>query len=559
MSKRIEAIIFDMGGTLRVSLRRSPAKRLAGVGKIAALIDTGLSTSELAQQLSDRYRAYRRWSIRTNIELNEQEQWTQWLLPDLPAELVSSKAQELNQLWRDATGKRVVFPETQETVLTLFRRGYRLGMVSNTTSSVEVPRTLDECGISGCFETVVLSCVEGIRKPDPRILLEATRRMGVQPDQCAYIGDRPDRDVAAARAAGFGRAVLLRDPRNYSNPALKNELVADDTIHNLKELLEIFPARARNRNPRPDGPLYDVTLSTMWAKNKFGELNDFFLAAGRLGYPKLELNHQVSSEMLRGINLGKYQISSIHEPCPAEISAETLKQRDWLISSPNEEYRQIGLAAVKRSIDLAAELSVRTVVVHAGQVSTDMTLENELRKLYNDSQTKSVKFQEIKQRMQRKRQELAGSCMQAAGKSLKELVDYSGRLGVRLGLENRYHYYDIPTLNEMSALLALAEPDRIGFIYDVGHAMAMDRLGFFPHELWLKRFGKRIFGSHLHDIIGLSDHRAPGLGEVDFRMVAGYLPKDSFRTVEVLGFNSPEQLKTGLKKLVETGCVNLIQ
>jgi sugar phosphate isomerase/epimerase len=383
--------------------------------------------------------------------------------------------------------------------------------------------------------------------------------MGVRPDQCAYIGDRADRDVAAARAAGFSRAVLLRDPRNTSNPPLKNELKADDTIHNLRELLEIFPARTRNRNHKPDGLQYDVTLSTMWAKNKFSELNDFFLAAGRLGYPKLELNHQVSSGMLRGINLGKYQISSIHEPCPAEISAEMLKQRDWLISSPNEEYRKIGLAAVQRSIDLAASLSVRTVVVHAGQVSSDMTLENELRQLYQSGLTGSDEYLEIKERMIAKRRELAGACLHSAEKSLKELVDCASQKGIRLGLENRYHYYDIPTQEEMAAQLALADPDQIGFIYDVGHAMAMDRLGFFPHDLWLKRFSGRIFGSHLHDVVGLSDHRAPGLGEVDFRMVAGYLPKDSFRTVEVLGSNSPEQLKTGLQKLVDTGCVNLVQ
>ncbi len=129
-------------------------------------------------------------------------------------------------------------------------------------------------------------------------------------------------------------------------------------------------------------------------------------------------------------------------------------------------------------------------------------------------------------------------------------MDYASRKGIRLGLENRYHYFDIPTQEEMSALLALAEPDQIGFIYDVGHAMVMDRLGFFPHEVWLKRFSRRIFGSHLHDVVGLSDHRAPGLGEVDFRMVAGYLPKDSFRTVEVLGSNSPEQIKD---RFEETG------
>jgi len=137
-------------------------------------------------------------------------------------------------------------------------------------------------------------------------------------------------------------------------------------------------------------------------------------------------------------------------------------------------------------------------------------------------------------------------------------LDFASRFEVRLGLENRYHLFDIPTQDEMAALLSLSEPEQLGFVYDVGHAMAMDRLGFYPNEMWLKRFGGRILGAHLHDVIGISDHYGPGLGEVDFRMVAGYLPKDAFRTIEVMSFNTPEQVKTGLKILVDTGCVNLI-
>ena len=93
---------------------------------------------------------------------------------------------------------------------------------------------------------------------------------------------------------------------------------------------------------------------------------------------------------------------------------------------------------------------------------------------------------------------------------------YAGRFGIRLGLENRYHYMDIPTPDELEQLLELAGPDRLGFIYDVGHAQALDRLGFFPHEEWLKRFASRMIGAHLHDVIGVNDHHAPGLGEIDF-------------------------------------------
>ncbi len=308
-----------------------------------------------------------------------------------------------------------------------------------------------------------------------------------------------------------------------------------------------------------DRPVYDASLSTMWANDNFPLLDDFFLAARRLGFTKVELNHQVDSGMLGSVDLGKYEISSIHEPCPADIPVETLKKRDWIISSLDEDCRQQGMAAIKRSIDLAGTLSVQTVVVHAGHVSLDTSLEKKLRQLFQSGLKESAQYQETKSLMIEKRIKMSGLGLEAVVKSLKELLKFASGVGVRLGLENRYHYFDIPTQDEMSALLALADPDRLGFVYDVGHATVNDRLGFFPNEMWLKRFGGRIFGTHLHDVIGISDHKAPGLGDVDFRLVAGYLPQDAFRTMEVMGFNTPEQVKTGLKELVDKGCVTIIQ
>jgi len=561
MNENIETILFDMGGTLRSTTIREREVNKEKILEMIALLGADVNEAEFIQLLKKRARAYKDWTEKTRLELNEVELWRRWMLPDWPSDQVSKLALQLSQFWREATGRHVVFPETQETVLALFRRGYRLGLVSNTTSSSEVPRLLEELGIAGCFEAVVLSCVVGIRKPDPSILLMATERMGVRPERCAYIGNQPRRDVAAAREAGFAQTVILRDPKSPPDLAQDVALIPSHTIDNLKELLELFPGRSKVKGKRSeaDSPIYDASLSTMWARSKFSVLSDFFLAAGRLGFPKIELNHQIDSGMLSSVDLGQYTFSSVHEPCPADISMETLKARDWMISSLDEDCRQQGLTAIKRSIELAGTLSVRTLVVHSGQVSLDMFLENKLRHLFQTGLTETTEYQEIKGLLIEKRLKLSGPCLEAVGKSLKELVEYASRNGVRLGLENRYHYFDIPTQDEMAALLALAGPDQLGFIYDVGHATAMDRLGFFPNEMWLKRFGGRIFGAHLHDVIGISDHYAPGLGDVDFRMVAGYLPKDSFRTMEVMSFNTPEQIKTGLKILVDTGCVNLIQ
>jgi sugar phosphate isomerase/epimerase len=297
----------------------------------------------------------------------------------------------------------------------------------------------------------------------------------------------------------------------------------------------------------------------MWGINNFARLDDFFIAAERFGFAKIELNHQVTSAMLAGVGLKKYLFSSVHEPCPADLSTEALKNRDWLISSADEECRRQGVAAVKRSIDLASELSAQTVVLHAGTIRADGSLEIKLRDIFQSGQDQSPEYMETKKQLVDVRARSSGPHLEAVKKSLLELLEYAGHCNIRLGLENRYHYFDIPTQDEMSLFLDLAGPEELGFIYDVGHAQAMERLGFYPHEMWLKRYTSRIIGVHLHDVIGISDHYAPGLGEVDFHMVAAYLPRDAYRACELQSFNTAEQVTNGLKFLVDAGCVNLIQ
>ncbi len=212
MVNRVSTILFDMGGTLRGTKKRSKVDRLHFTSELLQVLNADEDPEKFAGMLSRRMSAYRRWARETMIELNEADLWTRWMLPEWPNDLVQSNAVKLNLLWRDATGERVVFPETAEVIKELFRRGYRLGLVSNTTSSVEAPNTLKKLRLTGYFETMILSAVIGKRKPDPQILLEATTAMGVDPSECAYVGDIPERDVAAARLAGFKLAILIDNP-----------------------------------------------------------------------------------------------------------------------------------------------------------------------------------------------------------------------------------------------------------------------------------------------------------------------------------------------------------
>jgi sugar phosphate isomerase/epimerase len=213
--------------------------------------------------------------------------------------------------------------------------------------------------------------------------------------------------------------------------------------------------------------------------------------------------------------------------------------------------------AIQRSIDLASQLHAAAVVIHAGQISSDTTLERKLRSLISSGGRKSTEYHEVQREMIQIRAELAEPHFESVKKSILELLEYAGNKNVKLGIENRYHYMEIPSPDELEDLLNIAGPDRLGMIYDVGHAQVLDILGFYPHEEWLKRFGPRIIGIHLHDVLGTTDHYAPGIGNVDFSMVAAHLPHNAFRTCEFQTFNTPEQVKAGLKVLVESGCIKL--
>ncbi len=237
----IKAIIFDMGGTLRVTVPRDAKERSLRVTRLQELIGSTIPPDKFLQQVSAKFRSYRRWSDTTLIELDEASLWSDWLLPDLPREKIAPLAVELNRRWRECRIVQNVFPETVEVIPTLFRRGYRLGLASNTTSSTEVPETLDCLGLSRYFETVILSCNNGRRKPDPGMLASASQALGIPPERCVYIGDQPARDVVAARRASYASAILLADPRNRSFRSQLPPAQPDRTITNLKDLLEIFP------------------------------------------------------------------------------------------------------------------------------------------------------------------------------------------------------------------------------------------------------------------------------------------------------------------------------
>ena len=248
----IEAILFDMNGTLRMRQAHEPTQQ-AATARICKLLEKpNLSESDW-ERMTGRLEAYRRWAQNSLRQLSEEEIWTDWILPDEPRERVAPVAAELMLAWSKRKGRNVPRPGAQETLAELKRRGYRLGVISNTMSSLDIPHSVEQFGWSGYFEVVILASGVKARKPAPEPYLEATRVLNIDPTACAYVGNRFLKDIAGCKRAGFTLGILIENP-NQAQPAESDQSGSPDVIiHSLSELLDIFPGRTGTTKPHQQG------------------------------------------------------------------------------------------------------------------------------------------------------------------------------------------------------------------------------------------------------------------------------------------------------------------
>jgi sugar phosphate isomerase/epimerase len=143
----------------------------------------------------------------------------------------------------------------------------------------------------------------------------------------------------------------------------------------------------------------------------------------------------------------------------------------------------------------------------------------------------------------------------AARRSLAEIVAHARPRGVTVGVETRLGYHEIPSAEEAASLLQEYAPAEAGYWHDTGHAEIWSRLRFVPHQRWFELLGDRLIGAHLHDVRDLRDHRSPGNGTLDWTMIRAALPPSAARTCEIDQHEPESSLATAVHLLRSNGII----
>ena len=281
-----------------------------------------------------------------------------------------------------------------------------------------------------------------------------------------------------------------------------------------------------------------IALSTSWKSRDCRDGDALVQAVLDAGFDGIELEYRIQApvfqQMVPALERSGLKVVSVHNyfPIPPIIPHSKGGGDLFLLSHPDKEER---LAAIKwstKTIEHANDLEAIVVVLHCGRV--EMTHEMEkLRDYFNTGRIDSEEARTFIDRKLEERDRIKPKYMDSLLFSIDLLLPIAEKQNIILGIENRYHYHELPGPDDFEVLLSEFSGGPLGYWHDTGHAHANERLGVIPSGEMLGRYSDHLVGIHLHDAIGLDDHLAPGKGEIDFENFRPFLENDMPAVVEL--------------------------
>ncbi len=234
---KIKALIFDLDDTLAVWKKEARAK--ANEFLINQVSDK-FNVSETSFR-DEFYRVAQHYSEKsTEPSHHSRAMWIREALKNLEAVNDDLNYDALVNLerdfWEEVLKHVKLFDGTLEIIKEL-KKKYKLAIFSDSDGKKEYKvNRIKKLGLDKLFDVIVTSDDTGYTKPHSSNLVLAAKKLGVKLEECAMIGDWPERDHLNTKKLGM-TSILLK---NGNEKSMKNYNYVDFEIENINDLQNIL-------------------------------------------------------------------------------------------------------------------------------------------------------------------------------------------------------------------------------------------------------------------------------------------------------------------------------
>jgi sugar phosphate isomerase/epimerase len=295
-----------------------------------------------------------------------------------------------------------------------------------------------------------------------------------------------------------------------------------------------------------------VALSTCWNSVRHTDGYAMLREAADLGFSQVELSHGIRISLVPGIikavREGWIGVASTHNFCPLPAGITSAAPNLYMPSSQDSRERSQWLRHTTRSLDFAAQMKARAMVMHLGRA--EFFWFNPKRKLdsWRDRRPGELlgedpAYRKALEKACIKLRKRIGPFWHSVRAGLEHVASYAAEKGVRLGLENRESFDELPIDADFPELFAgMTKPEAAGYWHDTGHAQIKREMGLIDPLEQLRQHEGRTVGFHLHDVVRGADHQPIGTGTVDWVGTSRFFRPEHIFVLEFSPRLKPEQV-----------------
>jgi sugar phosphate isomerase/epimerase len=285
-------------------------------------------------------------------------------------------------------------------------------------------------------------------------------------------------------------------------------------------------------------------LSTCWNSSRHKDGYEMLREMADLGFTHVELSHGIRVTLvpgvLKAIEEGVVQVSSVHNFCPLPPGVNQAAPNLYEPSARDYQEREQWLRYTKRSMDFAAQVQARVVVLHLGSVrffwcNPANALRHYVQNHPMASPAQDAGYPRVLAKARARLRKKMDPFWAQTKAGLANISDYAAGKNLRLGLENRERFDELPPEEEFVPYFdSLPAGGPAGYWHDTGHARIKELLGVIDHQQHLASLAPHLIGFHLHDVTAEGeDHQPVGSGVIDFEMLSRFWRPEHILVLEL--------------------------